>query len=321
MARAVPLEDVAFLRGLRLSVSLRALFLRPCRRAARPAARKAGGRRPDVDPQAVPQPSGRLRRDRRAWPHAAPGAGIPGQPHQSRHRRLRDRSPGLPAHRRDRRRIAGWATMQARPAQSVFNCGAERLRAARIIEQGLDSQDAFDNDRQWLCRAGFRRVPRRFRPRRRLRRQGRDQDRGAEGGRDPDLRAGPRRACREQCARSAGCPSRPTCRRPSRRPRWSSSPSARRRGAATATPTSPMSMPRRATIAAALNGLHRRRHQIDRAGRHRRRGRADHPRGQSGRRCRRRLQPGIPARRRGDRRFQAPRPHRHRPRRTSARGR
>ena len=61
--------------------------------------------------------------------------------------------------------------------------------------------------------------------------------------------------------------------------------------------------------------LHRRRHQIDRAGRHRRRGRAHHPRGAAGRRCRGRLQPGIPARRRGDPGLQASRPHRGRHRR------
>ena len=67
---------------------------------------------------------------------------------------------------------------------------------------------------------------------------------------------------------------------------------------------------RRARDRRGADGLHRGRHQIDRAGRHRRRGRAHHPRGQSVRRCRGRLQSGIPARGRGDPRFQVPRPHR-----------
>ena len=61
--------------------------------------------------------------------------------------------------------------------------------------------------------------------------------------------------------------------------------------------------------------LRRLRHQVDGAGRHRRRGRAHRPRGQPGRRFRRRLQPGVLARGLGDQRFQAPRPHRHRRRR------
>ncbi len=56
--------------------------------------------------------------------------------------------------------------------------------------------------------------------------------------------------------------------------------------------------------------LHRGRHQIDRAGRHRRRGRAADPRGQSVGRCGGRLQSGIPARGRRDPRLQIPRSHR-----------
>ena len=65
-------------------------------------------------------------------------------------------------------------------------------------------------------------------------------------------------------------------------------------------------------IAGRHRRLHGGRHQVDRAGRHRRRGRADHPRGAARCRLRRRLEPGIPARRRGDRRLQAPGPDRHR---------
>ena len=52
--------------------------------------------------------------------------------------------------------------------------------------------------------------------------------------------------------------------------------------------------------------------QVDRAGRHRRRGRAHHPRGPARRGFRRGVEPGIPARGRGHRRLQAPGPHRHR---------
>ena len=63
-------------------------------------------------------------------------------------------------------------------------------------------------------------------------------------------------------------------------------------------------------IAAALSGLHRGGHQIDRAGRHRRRGRAADPRSQSVGRRRGRLQSGIPARGRGDPRLQISRPYR-----------
>ena len=65
-------------------------------------------------------------------------------------------------------------------------------------------------------------------------------------------------------------------------------------------------------IAAGARRLHRGGDQIDRAGRHRRRGRAHHP--PDARRCRfrGRLQSGIPARRRGDPRLQASRPHRDR---------
>ena len=65
-------------------------------------------------------------------------------------------------------------------------------------------------------------------------------------------------------------------------------------------------------IAARARRLHRHRHQIDRAGRHGRRGRAHRARDAAGRRIRARLQSRIPARGRGDRRFQAAGPHRHR---------
>ena len=79
--------------------------------------------------------------------------------------------------------------------------------------------------------------------------------------------------------------------RPWREPTSSSSPSARRRGAATGTRTSPTSMPRPARSRPQLQGLHGRRDQIDRPGRHRRRNRAHHPRSQSRGRRGRRLEP------------------------------
>ena len=146
-----------------------------------------------------------------------------------------------------------------------------------------------------------------------LRRQGRRaRSRALQRRRDADLRAGPRRAGRAQRARRAGCPSPPTlAERGPRAPTRCSSPSARRRGAATATPTCPTSTQAAREIAAVTRRLHGGGDQVDRAGRHRRRGRAHH-RARRGptRAVRRRLQPGVPARRRGDRRLQAPRPHR-----------
>ena len=68
-------------------------------------------------------------------------------------------------------------------------------------------------------------------------------------------------------------------------------------------------------------GLHRRRREVDGSGRLLRRGRADHRRAGAAREIRSRIQSGIPARRRGDRGFQAARPdRRRRRRRASGRG-
>ena len=97
--------------------------------------------------------------------------------------------------------------------------------------------DAHCDDRHGLCRPGFRRLLFRVRRRRRLRRQGCRQDRAAEEGRDPDLRAGPRRSWSPTTSRRGGCPSRPTCQvGGAATPTRCSSRSARRRGAATAMP-------------------------------------------------------------------------------------
>ncbi len=67
---------------------------------------------------------------------------------------------------------------------------------------------------------------------------------------------------------------------------------------------------RRARDRRRAEGIYRRRHQIDGAGRHRRRGRAADPRSQSVGRRRDRLQSGISARGCGDPRLQIPRPYR-----------
>ncbi len=78
---------------------------------------------------------------------------------------------------------------------------------------------------------------------------------------------------------------------------------------------------RRARDRRSDRGFHRRGGEVDGSGRLLRRGRADHRRAGSARKIRGRLQSGIPARGRGDRGFQASRPHRRRRRRTSGRPR
>ena len=128
-------------------------------------------------------------------------------------------------------------------------------------------------------------------------------------GRDPDLRARARRAGGVQRqGQAAGFHHRPDrAGRGSRRRlhrgrhavaarRWPCRPDLRLR--------------RRARDRRCAVRLHGGRHQIDRAGRHRRRGRAADPRGQSVGRRRGCLQSGIPARGRRDPRLQIPRSHR-----------
>ena len=127
----------------------------------------------------------------------------------------------------------------------------------------------------------------------------------------PIFEPGLRDAGREERARAPPVLHHRISPQPCRAPTPSSSRWARRPAAATAMPTSPMSMPRRAKSPSSRRA-DRGRHQVDRAGGHRRRGRADHARDPAGWRLRRRLEPGIPARRRGHHRFQAPGPHRHR---------
>ena len=124
----------------------------------------------------------------------------------------------------------------------------------RRLRTNGELPDACRDDRSGLCGPGLRRLLCRFRPRRLLRRQGPGQDRGPQPRRDPDLRAGPGRARRQERAR--GPPDlhhRPAAGGP-RAPRPCSSRSARRRGAATAMPTCPTSIRRPREIAAAIDG-------------------------------------------------------------------
>ena len=139
--------------------------------------------------------------------------------------------------------------------------------------------------------------------------------------RDADLRARPRRPGRRQRAAPAGCRFTTDLEGPVRRGRRGVH-RGRHAVAPRRRPCRPVLRLRRgARDRRRARRLHRGRHQIDRAGRHRRRGRAHHPRGAAGRRLRGGLQSGIPARGRGDPGLQASRPHRRRHRRRArARG-
>ena len=136
------------------------------------------------------------------------------------------------------------------------------------------------DDRNGLCGTGVRSLLCGFRSRRHLRRQGREEDRGASSRRDSDLRARPRRAGRDQCeGQAARIHHRPVeagrgCRCRLHRGRHALAPRRRSR-------RSVLCLRRRARDRAVAVRLHRRRDQVDRPGRHRRRGRAHHPRGQS----------------------------------------
>ena len=130
--------------------------------------------------------------------------------------------------------------------------------------------------------------------------------------RDADLRARPERARGEERAREPAVLHDRLRPRRCARPRRCSSRSARRRGAATAMRTSPTSTQAAREIAAAIDGYTvivtkstvpvGTGDEVERIIREIRPGRG----------IRRRVEPGIPARRRGDRRLQAARPHRHR---------
>ena len=223
-----------------------------------------------------------------------------------------------------RRRLGRAAAIMTRrfPPSSGF-LSAETRAAARQNSFGLALTitrlfHADCHDWHGLCRARVRRLLCRFRPPGHLRRQGWRQDRGACAGAKsrfsspastrwspPMCRAGRLDFTTELAAPVAeadavfiavGTPSR--------------------RGDGHADLSYVYGAARE--IAAALARLHRGRHQIDRAGRHRRRGRAPDPRNQPFRRCRGRVQSGIFARGRRDPRLQVSRPHRGRHRRTNA---
>ena len=103
-----------------------------------------------------------------------------------------------------------------------------------------------------------------------LRRQGFGQDRRAQRRRDADLGAGARGAGQGQCrARAADVHDR-SCRARSRTPRRCSSRSARRRGAATVTPTSRFVFEAVRELAQVDPAGHGGGHQVDCSGRHRR---------------------------------------------------
>ena len=165
------------------------------------------------------------------------------------------------------------------------------------------------HDRHRLCGTGVRRLLRGFRPPGHLRRQGRRQDRQPAPRRNPDFRARARCAGRRQCEgrpagfhhRSRGAGRRGRC----GVHRGRHAVAARRRPR-----RSELRPRRRARDRRGAFRLHGGGDQIDRAGRHRRRGRAADSRNQSVGRGRGRLQSGIPARGRRDPRLQVSRPHR-----------
>ena len=215
----------------------------------------------------------------------------------------------------------GSGTLRAIPAIAAAappcRVAGGRLERASNAGAGID---AHRDDWRRLCRLGLGGLFRRLRSRRRLRRQGRRQGRGAQGRPIADLRTGPERTRRRQPAR------RPAVvhRRHSRR-------DARRAGGLHLRRHADDAGRRRRRHALRLSGgarnrrsdrrLRRRRQQVDLADRRLRRNRAHPRRTRAARVVRRRLQSGVPARRRGDRRFQAARPggDRRRGRRCAAR--
>ena len=193
---------------------------------------------------------------------------------------------------------------------------------AIATDQQGEIRHADRDDRHRLCRPGVRRLLLRVRRRRRLRRQGRRQDRPpAAPARCRSIEPGPRRAGARTTSRPGGSPSSTDLARRCGRRRGVHRRRHAEPRAATAMPISPMSMPppRRSprpstgytvvvTKSTVPVGTGR---EVA----------AHHPRDPPGRRVRRRLQSGVPARRLGDQRFHAARPGRHRHRqRARARG-
>src|SRR5215207_6415851 len=148
-----------------------------------------------------------------------------------------------------------------------------RRRAGQLWEKRLACSD----HRRRLCRARLGRLLRRFRPRRVLRRQGPRQDRGASSRQDADLRAGALGSRRQERSRR---PSLLLGRLPGRGARSRRGLHRRRHAvAARRRLRRPfLRAPGGAGDRPGARRLHRHRHEIDCAGRHRRRGRAHHPR-------------------------------------------
>ena len=200
---------------------------------------------------------------------------------------------------------------------------AGALRAERADASDEGPADAHRDDRHGLCRPRVRRLLRRVRPRGGLRRQGRRQDRACS------RRAGSRSTSPASTrwssgTRAAGRLSFTTdlAGRRSTVPRPCSSPSARRRAAATAMPTSPTCSPPPRRSRPHLEAPDPGRHQVHRAGRHRPQAAAASSRSQRpDLDDRRRLQPRVPARGLGDRGLPAPRPRRLRRRERARRAR
>ena len=152
------------------------------------------------------------------------------------------------------------------------------------------------NDRDGLCRPRFRGVHCRFRSSGHLRRQGCTKISALNAGEIPIYEPGLNELVRVECSAGAAViyhgaeRSRGRCGRGVHRRRYPVTPRGRPCGSLLRLRGDPRD--RRGA-----ERLHRRHHEVDGSGRHRRRGRAHHSRDEAGHRCRRRLKSGILARR------------------------
>ena len=105
-------------------------------------------------------------------------------------RARRARSPGIAVHAVRRGELKAAATARLPRVATPPECRHKGVKLPRVerVRMRVAMIGA------GLCRARVGCLLCRFRPRGHLRRQGRRQDRGAGAGRDPDLRAGPRRS-------------------------------------------------------------------------------------------------------------------------------
>ena len=142
-------------RGQELS-RRRRLSVRPRRDRAASAARGAARASPALDPRAVPRPRRAARAFRGPRPHDHRGDRRAHQPHRHRHRRLSLGPPDRAGARRD-----------DAPASSRRSSATARSPSRRERTRNEDRDGRFG-----LCRPGVGRLLRRFRPRRGLHRQG-----------------------------------------------------------------------------------------------------------------------------------------------------